>query len=142
MNFVTAATNEVLANPLMGVVASTLLGSHEFVTFIKENFLSKQKPDKTVPALNELSDKISMQDIFNAVDAVFGNNGSTGRNVKMFLCQRYTDEKLKDIGACFGVGESAVSEASRRAREKMKTDKNLEREIAKIETILYYAAWC
>jgi putative transposase len=136
MNYVTAATNKAPDNPLMGVVASTLLGSHEFVTFIKENFLSKQKPDKTVPALNELSDKISMQDIFHFVDAVFGNNGSTGRNVKMFLCQKYTGEKLKDIGACFGVGESAVSQAGRRSREKMKTDKNLERKIAEIETKL------
>lgn len=131
--FVTAALNKTHENPLNGVIGSTLLGSAEFVTFIKEKFLSGQRPVKAVPALNELIDKISMQDIFNEVDAVFGNSRPMVRNVKMFLCQRHTGEKLKNIGACFGVGESAVSQAGRRVRGKMKTDKGLERKIAKIE---------
>jgi len=38
----------------------------------------------------------------------------------MFLCQRYTDEKLKDIGGFFGVGESGVSQACRRVKDKIK----------------------
>jgi len=138
--FVTAALNKTHKNPLNGVIGSALLGSPEFVTFIKENFLSGQKHEKAVPALNELIDKISMQDIFNEVDAVFGNSRPMARNVKMFLCQRHTGEKLKNIGACFGVGESAVSQAGRRVRERMKADKGLERQIAKIETKLKKSA--
>ena len=51
----------------------------------------------------------------------------------MFLCQRYTGEKLKDIGTYFGIGESGVSQASRRVKDKIRNDKKLERKIAKIE---------
>ncbi|BBO81236.1 hypothetical protein DSCO28_18020 [Desulfosarcina ovata subsp. sediminis] len=134
--FVETGSDEAYRNPLEGVIGSTLLGSPEFVTFIKENFLPDQKPDNAVPALNELVDKICMQDIFNEVDTAFGNNSALGRNVKMFLCQRHTGERLKDIGACFGVGESAVCQAGRRLRNKMKTDKRLEGKIEKIEAKL------
>ena len=45
-----------------------------------------------------------------------------GRNIKMFLCQRYTGEKLKDIGIYFGIGESGVSQAYRRVKDKMKNE--------------------
>ena len=47
----------------------------------------------------------------------------------MFLCQRYTDEKLKDIGTYFGVGESGVSQAYRRLKDKIRKDKKLEKKI-------------
>ena len=36
-----------------------------------------------------------------------------------FRCQRYTGEKLKDIGAYFGVGESGVSQACKRVKDKI-----------------------
>jgi len=43
----------------------------------------------------------------------------------MFLCQRDSDEKLKDIGAYFGIGESGVSQACRRVKDKIRKDKKL-----------------
>ena len=55
-----------------------------------------------------------MQDIFDEVDTVFGSESALTRNVMMYLCKRYTGEKLKDIGKYFGIGESGVSQASRR----------------------------
>ena len=53
--------------------------------------------------------------------------------MKMFLCQRYTAEKLKDIGTHFGIGESGVSQASRRVVDKIRKDKKFKGKIAKIE---------
>ena len=73
------------------------------------------------------------KDIFDEVESVFGKEAALGRSVKMFLCQRYTGEKLKDIGACFGVGESGVSQACRRVKDKIRKDKKLEGKISKIE---------
>ena len=108
--FVTALINKKYDNPLDEVVSSTLLGSPDFIAFIKDKFLSGKKPDKGLPALKT----------------------ALGRNIKMFLCQRYTDEKLKDIGACFGIGESGVSQACRRVKDKIRKDKKLERKISKI----------
>jgi chromosomal replication initiation ATPase DnaA len=45
----------------------------------------------------------------------------------------HISEKLKDIGTYFGIGESGVSQASRRVKDKIRNDKKLERKIAKIE---------
>ncbi len=38
-------------------------------------------------------------------------------NVKMYLCQRYSGKKLKEIGLHFGSGESGVSPACRRVAQ-------------------------
>jgi len=53
------------------VVSSTLLGSPDFIAFIKDNLLFGKKPDKELPALKELVPKVSMQDIFNEVEFFF-----------------------------------------------------------------------
>jgi len=132
-NFVGAMVNEKYDSPLDEVVSSTLLGSPGFITFIKDRFLSGKKPDKNLPALKELVEKASMQDIFDEVESVFGKEPALGRNVKMFLSHRYTGENLKDIGAHFGIGESGVSQASRRVKDKIRSDKKLRKKIRKIE---------
>jgi len=48
-----------------------LLGSPDFIAFIKDNLLFGKKPDKELPALKELVPKVSMQDIFNEVEFFF-----------------------------------------------------------------------
>jgi DNA-directed RNA polymerase specialized sigma subunit len=80
-----------------------------------------------------LVEKIPMKDIFDEVEAVFGTKGTIGRNEKMFLSQRFTSEKLKDIGACFGIGESDFCQSSRRVKDRIRNDKKHGRKIAKIE---------
>jgi len=50
----------------------------------------------------------------------------------MFLSQRYTGEKLKDIGTRFEIGESGVSQVSRRVTDKIKKDEKLKTKIDKI----------
>ena len=67
------------------------------------------------------------------MESVFGKQPPLARNVKMFLCQKYRDEKLKDIGTHFGIGDPGVSLASRRVNEKIRRDKKLERNVMKIE---------
>ncbi len=120
-------------NPIDEVVSSTILGSPGFIAFVKDKFISGKKHDKDLPALKELVDKVSLKDIFAEVESVFGKQTFLGRNVKMFLCQRYTAEKLKDIGTYFGIGESGVSQACRRVKEKIRNDKKLGRKIAGVE---------
>jgi len=132
-SFVSAMVNEEYDSPLDEVVCSTLLGSPNFISFIKDKFLSGKKPDKNLPALKELVEKASMQDIFDEVESILGKQPTLARNIKMFLCQRYTGEKLKDIGTHFGIGESGVAHASRRVVDKIRKDKKLKRKIAKIE---------
>ena len=116
-------------SPLEQVVSSTLLGSADFITFIRENFLSAKKPDKELPALIELVKKPSIEDIFKQAELVFTKDKVMARNVKIYLCQRYTGKKLMEIGSHFGIGESGVSQACRRVAQKIEKDKMLKKKI-------------
>lgn len=132
-DFVNVLLDKEYDSPLNGVESSTLLGSPGFISFIKDEFLSGKKPDKNIPALKELTEKANMIDIFNEVETIFGGQPALARNIKMFLCQEYTGEKLKHIGIHFGIGESGVSQASRRVACTIRKDKKLKEKIAKIE---------
>ena len=131
--FVNALVRQEYDSPLDEVVSSTLLGSADFIAFIKDNFLSAKKPDRELPALKELVKKNSIQDIFEKVELVFNKDKVMARNVKMYLCQRYTGQKLKDIGLHFGIGESGVSQACRRVAQKVGKDKKLKKKIVRLE---------
>jgi chromosomal replication initiation ATPase DnaA len=115
------------------VVSSTLVGGPDFISFVKDKILSDRIPDKELPALKALVRKVTVEDISDGVEVEFGEKPALARNVKMFLCQRYTGQKLKDIGFHFGIGESGVSQASRRMADKLKKDKKLKKTIAKIK---------
>ena len=135
-DFVDALVDKEYNSPLDEVVSSTLLGSADFIEFIKANFLSAIKPDKELPALKELVKKASMQAIFKEVELVFTNDKVLSRNVKMYLCQRYTGKKLKEIGFHFGIGESGVSQACRRVADKIEKDIKLKRKIERLEKLI------
>jgi putative transposase len=131
--FVNALALQEYVCPLDEVVSSTLLGSADFIAFIKDKFLSAKKPDKELPALKELVKKASIKDIFEEVELVFGKDKVLSRNVKMYLCQRYTGKKLKEIGLHFGIGESGVSQCCRRVALKVEKDKKLKKKIDRLE---------
>ncbi len=131
--FVNAIAHQEYDSPLDEVVSSTLLGSADFIAFIKDNFLSAKRPDKELPALKDLVKKTSIQDIFEEVELVFTKDKVLARNVKMYLCQRYTGKKLKEIGLHFGIGESGVSQACRRIAQKIEKDEKLKKRIVRLE---------
>ena len=132
-SFVNTLANKQYENPLEGVVSSTLLGSAEFIDFIKEKYLLGKEPDNNLPALKELSERASMRDIFNEVESEVNEELSLTRDIKLYLCRRYTRERLKDIGKHFGIGESGVSQAYRRVLEKIPKNRKLKIQIEKIE---------
>ena len=78
-----------------------------------------------------------MQDIFKTVELVFPQDKALARNVKMYLCQKYTGKKLKEIGLQFGIGESGVSQSCRRVAQKMEKDKKLKKKINGLEKQIY-----
>jgi len=71
--------------------------------------------------------------ILDEVEYVFRKEKALARNVKMYLCQRNTGEKLKDIGIYFGIEASGISQACRRVAQKIEIDKKLKRKINTIE---------
>lgn len=132
-NFVLSLVDQEYDSPLRDVAGSILLGNQDFINFVKEKFISCQKPDKGLPVLRQLAPRVSMEAVFDEVDAVFGNDPVFTRNLKIYLCHRHTGEKLKSIGNHFGISDSAVSHASKRARRQIEMNRKLKKKIKIIE---------
>lgn len=139
--FVLSLIGQAYDSPLRDIVGSVLLGSQDFINFIKAKFLSERKPDKDLPALRELTPRVSMETVFEEVDAVFVEDPAFSRNLKIYLSHRYTGEKLKSIGKQFGLRESTVSHASKRAKVQIDQNYKLKRKILSIEKKLKHTSF-
>jgi chromosomal replication initiation ATPase DnaA len=67
------------------------------------------------------------------VEGWFGEDRATARRVGLYLCHQYSGRKLKEIGAAFGVTESAVTQASRRVAEALKGNESLRTRVGELE---------
>ena len=68
----------------------------------------------------------------NAVTEVLGDQPKVARQASLYLCHRYSGEKLRAIGNVFDVRESAVSEASRLFSVKLHKDEELAEHVAQV----------
>jgi chromosomal replication initiation ATPase DnaA len=63
---------------------------------------------------------------------VLSEDAALLKRVQIYLCHKFSGQKLKDIGSHFGIGVSGVSQASRRVGLQIKNDKKLKKKIDKI----------
>lgn len=131
--FVLALVGQEYDSPLRKVTASLLLGSKDFIKLIKSKYLSDRYPERDLPALKQLSSRITSKMVFDGVDAVFGDELTRARKLKIYLCRKHTGEKLKIIGDYFGIGDSAVSQSSKRFERNIEMDKKLKKLVEQIE---------
>ncbi len=108
-------------SPLKQVVASTVLGSPEFVREISRQHLAEKQPDRNVPAVKSLS-RPTLEEMITAIGRELGEQGSLTRNVSIYFCHRYSGARLREIGERFGLSDAAVSQASRRVRVASEKD--------------------
>ena len=130
-SFVNSLLGKKYESPLKDTIASTILGCNEFIKDVKETYIDLKNTVHDVPALKELAEKASMNDIFRVVDIEFSGERMS-RDVKLYLAQRYTGEGLRKIGEKFGISASAVSHASRRISGIIAKDKKSEKKINRI----------
>jgi len=123
-------------SPLKGTLASTILGGRKFVEEIEALHLSGVTPSRDLPNLRQLSCRWSIEDIVSAVEKSLGADKVLVRKVGMYLCHRHSGATLREIGKKFRVGESAVSQGSKRLRDKLAEDESLREEVERICLIL------
>jgi hypothetical protein len=140
--FVDARLGKKYKSPLREVVGSKILGSADFVKEIKARFIEGKKANRDLPALKALCSKPAIEDIIIAEESAFNQQPALVKNVSLFLCHRHTATSLKQIGRHFNIGESAVSQASRRIGMKMKQDKKLKKQIKRVENKLNLSRMC
>ena len=103
----------------------------------KAVFKSKRDWTKFLEYLESASERYSavihaycMMD--NHYHLLLENNQVFSRNVKIYLCKKYSANRLSEIGAYFNIGESGVSKVYRCLSQRIEKDKKLKRKIHKI----------
>ena len=129
-DFVEKALRKEMEDPLSRVFASTILGNDRFIEWAKEKWIGFKNVDpRNVPAMKRLMDKPSLIRIDEVVDSVIGRKDTMFRKFCIYTSHQVVGYPLKDIGNHYGMRGSAVSQSSRRFKEKI--SKN--RELKKIE---------
>lgn len=123
-------------DPLAGAVASTILGSDEFVSEVQEKRLEGKDADRDLPVLRELAEKPCLDRIRKVAEEAFPEDVGLGRKAGIYLCHRYSGAKLKEIGELFLLSESGVTQASRRFEKEMERDRSLEKRVAALGSSL------
>jgi REP element-mobilizing transposase RayT len=131
--FVSSLVGREYDSPLKEAIASVLLGSQDFIQFIKDTYLTDKKPVRDLPALRQLGQGITLQDIIDMVESEFGQDPVPGRNIKLYLCRKHTSEKLKTIGEQFGIGDAAVAQSFKRFKLRLEKNKNLRGKMERLE---------
>lgn len=134
--FVEGALGRELPNPLEQVVGSTLLGGEGFVSWAVERFVKGRGEDRDVPALRELAGRPTIDAVRQAAERQWENDPGRARQLGMYLCHCYGGRKLSEIASEYGVGESAVTQASRRVRARLLESTALLREVGHVKETL------
>jgi len=108
----------------------TVLGRREFVDEIKGKYLSTQRVSRDLPATRELRTRPEIQQIIDAVAGELKGDHRLEKKMTIYLCHHFSGCTLKEIGAHFGVGESAVSENSKRFAMTLYKDQRLAEMVA------------
>ena len=131
--FVSSLITQKYDSPLKEVAASVLLGSQDFIQFIKDTYLTDKKPLRDLPAIRQLGPRITLQEIFDMVESEFGQKSVLARKIKLYLCRKHTGKKLKTIGEQFGVGDAAVAQSCKRFKLKLEKDRKLREKMEQLE---------
>lgn len=125
--FVEAELGKEVVNPLDQVKGSTVLGGESFVQWVQERFIAGRAKGRDVPAVCALGVRSSLEAIEREVAERVPSDQRMARRIALYVSHRYSGRPLKEIGARFGVGESGVSQASRRVERQLGDRQDLSR---------------
>ena len=97
----------------------------------------KTQEDCELPALNEISDKLRIDEIIKETNEVLARDNALSKKVAIYLCHNYTGNRLKEIGSHLGISESGVTQSSHRLSTVIEKDRKLKKMITKIKTRLH-----
>jgi REP element-mobilizing transposase RayT len=121
------------------VIGQSIIGGEEFIRWVKEELLEKQK-DRECPSLREIQRHKAKEKIIEVIEKESGKDleeikrekGSI-RQIVMDFLYRIGGLKGVDIGELMGVDYSTVSQGRKRLREKMEKDGKLKQLVDRVE---------
>ncbi len=111
-NFVEKVDITKLENPEKELRGGFILGTPDFVNWVKETFLSNRSDEKEIPQLRQLKPMIKTESIVEAVCREFdcnrelilkkGRKNNLARDLAIYLARELTGETGKSLGEYFG----------------------------------------
>ena len=92
---------------------------------IKDTCVNDKKPLRDLPDIIQLDPNITFHEIFDMVESEFGENPAVAYKIKLHLCRKQTDERLKTIGEAFGIVDAAVVQSFKWVKLKLEKYKKL-----------------
>ena len=130
-----------IENPFDDVLHQAILGTQDFVKYIKEKL--PRKESREVPALRGLQRSFSADLVVAAVSQFYGVNpadildrrsrATRVRHITMELCYRYCNLGQRQIGKIFGVDYSTVSVNRSRLKSRLKSERKLKKQFKQIQ---------
>lgn len=130
--FVNEGMKKESRSPLMGAIASTILGSPEFVREKSQQHLKEKEADRNMPAVRIMT-RPSMDGILNTVEKLIGKDDPLSRKVCIYFCHRYSGARLREIGERFGMSDAAITQASRRIKIASESNVALRKLLERVE---------
>lgn len=145
-SFLRAGTAVDTTSPLKKTVASSLLGSEDFVEEIR-HLLNQRRPDREVPSARALQETPDLDAIEERVCRAFkttpellrtkGKHANDARDAALYLCRQLTATPVACLASRFGgISPAAVTRTCARARERYAQDRRFRMHITKIEKAL------
>lgn len=129
--FVDDATKEENGSPLKEAIASTILGSPEFVREKSHEHLGEKHSDRDMPAVRRLA-RPTIDEIISTVTKQIEDESLT-RKVSIYFCHRYSGARLREIGERFRMSDAAITQASRRMKIASESDVILRKLLVQVE---------
>jgi len=123
-------------NPEKDLSGGFILGSSDFVNWVKERFLSALPDEKEIPQLRQLKPIIEKKTIVEAVSKEFGcdcesilkkgSKKNTARDMAIYLSREITGETCKNLGEYFdGISGAGITVRYNHMLKEFKRDRRL-----------------
>ena len=143
-NFVENAYGADIESPSLQPVEGFLLGTGDFVNWVKANFLADKEDNKEIPQLKRLKPRATVDSIIQHVAKEFdcnadsitvkGRKRNKAREVAIYVAKNTTGISCSRLGQHFGeISGAAISMMSKRIEKEREQDEKLNRLIRRVQ---------
>jgi REP element-mobilizing transposase RayT len=133
-----------LKNPETDLVEGAILGDTDFVSWVKEQFLSSKEVNQDIPQLRRLKPKPSLNAIVAAVCNELGceeeqiiekgRHKNIAREMAVYMARDLSGKSCKDLGGYFGgISSPAITLCCNQFGRRLENDMKLKRRTARIK---------
>lgn len=143
-DFVETVDAKTLKNPEKEVTGGFILGSADFISWVKESFLSKRTDVKEIPQLRQLKPMIKPERIVEIVGKEFrqneafllskGRKRNIARDTAIYLARDLTGESVKTLGEYFGnISGAGITRRYNSVSKRIETNKKFKRQVIQLK---------